>query len=139
MKTCTKCRETRPESQFQKATRSADGLQSWCRLCMNKYSKARRTPAGQKEYKLKLKYGITQDQYDQMLKDQNGTCAICGQPETIVDTKTNKIINLAVDHCHTTGKIRGLLCSTCNHMLGNAKENPQTLLAAIEYLDNYSD
>jgi hypothetical protein len=60
--------------------------------------------------KLKLKYNMTVEQYDKMFEKQNGLCAICGRPQ---NSKT-----LAVDHNHNTGKIRGLLCSSCNTALG---------------------
>lgn len=56
--------------------------------------------------KLKRAYGITSDQYDQMLKEQNGVCRLCFRPP-----KTHR---LSVDHCHKTGRVRGLLCIACN-------------------------
>jgi hypothetical protein len=79
----------------------------------------------------KLKrYGITIDQYDALLKLQNNCCKICSTHES----EFNK--RLAVDHCHTTGKVRGLLCMACNILLGKAKDNINTLNNAIDYLNN---
>jgi len=73
-------------------------------------------------------YGITQAQYDEMLEKQNGKCAICNNPDEVEDRK------LAIDHCHTTGRIRGLLCGKCNRGLGFIfKDNPDLLLKAISY------
>jgi hypothetical protein len=63
-------------------------------------------------------YGLTIKEYDRMLEEQKGVCAICGQPETFV-TKHGKPCRLAVDHDHTTGKVRALLCGVCNKRLGH--------------------
>ena len=70
--------------------------------------------------------GVTLKEYDRMLAKQGGVCAICGEPPAK--------IRLAVDHCHTTGKVRGLLCLRCNMGLGYFTDDPAKLEAAIEYL-----
>lgn len=75
----------------------------------------------------KRKYGITIEQYDELLARQNNVCAICKFP-----CKTGR--RLAVDHCHETGKIRGLLCHDCNTGIGKLKESPDLLLQAHKYL-----
>lgn len=74
------------------------------------------------------RYGLTVEQYEQMYRDQNGTCAICHG----VNTNGRR---LHVDHDHATGKVRALLCHNCNFVIGYAKENPDILLASIGYLD----
>ena len=84
---------------------------------------------------LKSLFGITLDQYKEMLKEQNGVCAICGKKETEIDNRTNKKRNLAVDHDHKSEKIRGLLCGKCNKMLGLVNDNINILLSAINYLN----
>lgn len=89
-----------------------------------------------KDSALRLKFDITLAEYGQMLLAQNGVCAICAQAET--HTRNGKIKALAVDHDHETGKVRALLCGECNQMLGKAKENRETLLAAVDYLDKHS-
>lgn len=61
---------------------------------------------------LKAKFGITPEDYDVMLRKQHGKCAVCRQPEKVVGK------SLAVDHDHNTGKVRGLLCGSCNQLLG---------------------
>ena len=93
-----------------------------------------RHPRKARNNDLKKKYGITLEQYEQMLADQGGVCAICGNPEPVWDKKVNRLRALSVDHCHTTGKVRGLLCTGCNQGLGNFKENPDRLAKAISYL-----
>jgi hypothetical protein len=63
---------------------------------------------------------------------QNGVCAICGSPPT--GTRSHGL--LAIDHCHDTLKIRGLLCNNCNNGLGRFKDNPDSLRKAADYLEN---
>lgn len=85
-----------------------------------------------REKNYKASFGITIDQYELMFNFQGGLCAICRKPETIMDR--GKIRRLAVDHCHATGKIRGLLCGKCNKAIGLVDENLLVLSAMSEYL-----
>lgn len=81
------------------------------------------------------KYGITEEQYQEMLKAQNGLCLICLQPETILDKRVNGPKRLSIDHCHKTKKIRGLLCRNCNIGIGNLKHNSEALRRAALYCE----
>ena len=83
-----------------------------------------------------LKYGITKTEYLSLIEVQNNKCAICKKPEENRG-RGGKIKNLAVDHCHETGKVRGLLCLNCNTALGSIKENKETLMQMIEYLEKH--
>jgi hypothetical protein len=83
---------------------------------------------------LKHEYGITLVEYEMLLAKQNGVCAICQQPEKTLDKKNNSLRRLAVDHCHTTSKIRGLLCFYCNTGIGKFGDNPQLIERAAEYV-----
>jgi hypothetical protein len=98
------------------------------------YSKAHRKM--NKDYyrnsDLKRSFGITLEQYNEILSEQNGVCSICSQPERSMRRGSLKL--LAVDHCHSTGKIRELLCSKCNPMLGYAGDSPELLEKAAAYL-----
>lgn len=94
----------------------------------------KRNPNRWREYDLKKSFGITLKQYEELEVNQKGVCAICGNPETVVDNRTKQTRNLAVDHCHTTNKVRGLLCMGCNQGIGNFRENPEFLANAISYL-----
>ena len=86
-------------------------------------------PQAKREYYLVRNYGITLDDYNLMFENQGGVCAICGcKPE---DSK-NRILH--VDHCHKTGKVRGLLCSTCNITIGKFDDDPRRLIEAAKYL-----
>lgn len=86
------------------------------------------------ERNLFCKFKITVKQYEELLKKQNGLCAICKQVEKAKSKTGDKIKRLAVDHCHKTNKIRGLLCQDCNTMLGKSKDNVLILESAIQYL-----
>lgn len=90
-----------------------------------------------KSYDLKRSYGIGIEQYDAMLSIQNEACAICRKPEHVFD-KNGKLRKLAVDHCHTTGLVRGLLCTNCNKALGHFKDDVNLLNSAIKYLSAQS-
>lgn len=87
-----------------------------------------------RKYNLKRSFGITPEDYDNLLLKQKGVCAICGNLETIKDAKNGMIKRLAVDHNHITGAVRGLLCAACNYIIGSCKENVNTLRSAIEYI-----
>lgn len=81
------------------------------------------------------KYNINYNDYLLMLQSQDNKCAICNQNETTLNNKKDKIKRLAVDHCHETGKIRGLLCYKCNIALGKFKDNIILLEKSISYLE----
>lgn len=83
-------------------------------------------------YKRKYSYNMGLQEYNDMFREQNGCCAICG----IHQSKLNRA--LAVDHNHATGEIRGLLCTTCNTGLGQFKENPEFLENAKNYLNKHN-
>lgn len=83
---------------------------------------------------LKYHFGITMEEYNRMLKEQNEVCAICYNKETDCEKRTGKPRSLAVDHCHQTGKIRGLLCRKCNTAIGLLKENLNIINNCINYL-----
>lgn len=80
----------------------------------------------------RAKYGIDLAEYQRMDREQDGKCAICGKPEII--ERNGKPRLLAVDHCHDTTKVRGLLCGKCNPMIGYADHSIEILTSAIAYL-----
>ena len=79
------------------------------------------------------RYGITLEQYDDMMLKQDGVCAICKQRETMKN-KHGITVNLSVDHDHETGQVRGLLCRNCNVGLGNFSDDIRVMRVAISYL-----
>lgn len=88
-----------------------------------------RNPERLRGYFLKSEYGITSEEYVALYETQDGVCAICSLPE-------RKLPTLAVDHDHVTGKIRGLLCSSCNLGIGHFKDDVGLLRNASNYLEN---
>jgi hypothetical protein len=90
----------------------------------------------QRHYGLRRYYGLTIAEYGEKLLAQNGVCAICKKPETA--KIGGKVKPLSVDHAHGTGAVRDLLCATCNHMLGHAREDREILLEAVRYLDKHN-
>jgi len=68
-----------------------------------------------------------------IMNDQRGACAICGCDLVVPESKTS----YSVDHSHSTGEVRGLLCMRCNHLIGNSLDNREILLSAIDYLDKH--
>jgi hypothetical protein len=86
-------------------------------------------PRSKKSTALKARYGITIDEYEERIAQQGGGCAICGS-----ETAGNGNRNLHVDHCHKTGEVRGVLCHSCNVILGLAKDQPEILQRAALYL-----
>ena len=79
-------------------------------------------------------YGITSAEYDEILSHQNGVCAICSAPPSVLDTRNGTLRKLHVDHNHLTGEVRGILCQRCNTTLGNMHDDVGLLQKAIEYL-----
>ncbi len=88
-----------------------------------------------RKYGLKSKYNMTPEEYDDLLNEQNGVCAICGEEES--SGRWHGKERLAVDHCHKTGKVRALLCRGCNMSIGIFKESSELLKKAAEYLENH--
>ena len=83
---------------------------------------------------LRRNYGVTLAWYEAILAKQGGACAICKKPEDKV--LKGRLLRLAVDHCHATGKVRGLLCVNCNRGIGNLQHDRTILTAALAYLKN---
>lgn len=132
-KRCPECGETKVKALFYRSKSHKDGCSSYCKRCQNlrstSYARENKDKIPTTGYTLKRRYGITSDDYVQMLRKQEGRCAICQSD----GCSTGR--NLAVDHCHTTGKIRGLLCSNCNVGLGKFKDSINIINKAIEYLE----
>jgi hypothetical protein len=94
-----------------------------------------KNPNKLRHYNLKRKYGISLEDYKLILGQQNGVCKICKKPEIAIDSKNFKLRDLAVDHCHVSNKVRGLLCTNCNQGLGCFMDNIDYLKIAIKYLE----
>lgn len=146
---CSKCKKRLSLGTFNKTkitSKNKLGRQHYCKKCQLKYSqenpekwkmyREKVSSEQTRKFKLKHKYNITIEDYDRMFEEQHGYCAVCGKSE-IEKHQSGTILRLAVDHNHKTGKIRRLVCRSCNLMLGNAKEDINILVKAIEYLKRY--
>jgi hypothetical protein len=153
-KTCPRCAESKPIEPFARDRSRKDGRQNKCRSCRSDYYHANserlcqqrrdynhRNANRASEYwqtnadrqsanRLVRKYGITREEYDAILEAQGGCCAICESDSP----RKRGARRFAVDHCHTTGQVRGLLCIPCNTAIGGLRDDPGLLLRAIEYL-----
>lgn len=129
-KECRLCGETKPLTEFYwrrdharhtyrcKACKAEGGRRYW----------AEQGSSHQRRRQLAAKFDLTPDQYEAMKAAQGDRCAVCRRSSEELDQ------TLAVDHCHTTGKVRGLLCANCNRGLGLFRDSPQDLIAAADYL-----
>jgi hypothetical protein len=105
-------------------------------IILDKQSVYRKKPATKQQIlknHLKTNYNLTLEQYDKMVLDQNGVCAICGKPETRL-SNNGVVTRLCVDHNHKTGKVRKLLCHRCNSSIGQFEDDVGLLNKAIQYL-----
>lgn len=128
MKICCSCSKEKSTSEFSPDKSKKDGLASLCKECRRtrystRYSRTYRSK------RLQDLYGITASDYDRLLSDQNGTCAICCSKETGRNDTW-----FCVDHDHSTGEVRGLLCNNCNRALGLFNDNETTIQLAANYV-----
>lgn len=133
MKRCPSCGEEKPTDAYGMRS-NGRWRRSSCKPCervkVRQWHKANpeRSKANQRRTDLRIKYGISPEQYDVMLAAQGGVCAIC-QGQQVAGRRF-----LDVDHDHDTGQVRSLLCSLCNVMLGAARERADLLRLAADYL-----
>lgn len=127
-KVCKDCSIDKPLSEFYpQKQKHKDKVylryQSYCKPCHYE-----RTKVGAREAQLKKNYGIGQAEYEQMFEAQNGVCKICSKGDSR---------KLSIDHNHTTGEVRALLCQNCNVGIGKFQEKVELLEKAIAYLGFY--
>lgn len=136
MKTCNVCHAPKPLTEFHKVWKGKEPTQNHCKAC----SKAKTTQYRQDNPQviaailrnsfLKRTYGITSKDYDRMVAEQGGVCAICGSD---FDGR-----RLEVDHDHITGRVRALLCGRCNSGLASFENNRHMFEAYLRYLAVYN-
>jgi Recombination endonuclease VII len=124
-KWCPDCGEIKPVAEFVRTIRKSSGLHSYCKPCHIKRGVESKTRhhGSTREYHLRRRYGITQKDFEELLAEQGGVCAICGAPDPE-----------HVDHEHVSGYVRGVLCFNCNGGLGQFRDSIQYLDRAIDYL-----
>jgi Recombination endonuclease VII len=125
MKRCPGCGEEKTFEEFPRNKNSRDGLAFYCKPCRNQRGRESRirNDGSTSAYHLKHRYGITMEEVEALLAAQGGACPICrARPPT------------HVDHDHTTGQVRGILCFGCNGGLGQFQDNVNWLIRAVIYL-----
>ena len=130
-KKCCSCKQDLPVDQFHRNKTNKSGLANECKSCKKERAKVyynNNTDKWRDKHYSKA-YNLSLDDYTAMLAKQDGKCAICGCTES----RDGK--RFAVDHCHDTGKVRGLLCRPCNSAIGFLNDDYQTALAAVRYLE----
>lgn len=158
MKVCSSCKEEKPKIDFHKKSATKDGLHNYCKSCVaiknkewvlnnkerhkntcSNWYKLNKDKANRKstEWHYQTNYGISYSDFIFLAKIQNNKCKICNV--TLTFDAIKKDSRAVLDHCHTTNKIRGVLCNACNTALGKFKDNPEILNSAIVYLKEYKD
>lgn len=120
MLTCTKCGQSKPEGEFYPSSRYKSGYNTWCKECCLAANREYHQ-SGRRVRNRWRKYGLSDEEFSSL----GDVCAICG-----VD-----VPKLDIDHDHSTGRVRGLLCRPCNSGLGMFNDDPERLRAAAEYLE----
>jgi hypothetical protein len=133
-KACRGCNEIKALGDFHRRSAAKDGRQGRCKVCATatviqwQRDNPERHYEKQRRHDLKRLYGITPSDRATMLESQAGACAICRVPES-------SDAPLYVDHCHDSGRVRGLLCYLCNIGIGRFKDDVALLARAATYLD----
>jgi len=133
-KVCSKCKRNKHLDDFNKNSKGKHGRHHYCRKCHRASVVYKYRYHSTKWAQIANKYGLTKDSFDSLLHKQGGKCAICYH---LFDPHISS--SMHIDHCHKSGKIRGILCRGCNHLLGNAKDDIVILQGAINYLCRNKD
>lgn len=132
VKECQKCKVVQSVDNFNKRSKSKDGLQAWCKSCMKLAQRKTMSSASARarsRTRARLrKYGISAEELAQLETARKGRCDICG--------KSRKLV---IDHDHKTGKVRGMLCSPCNTALGLFRDKPKIMRRAAKYVEYRSE
>ncbi len=123
MQTCTKCKESKPLSEF-KFRKDQNKNATRCKSCDSLWTKSHF-------------FGVTFEELLHFMDQHSHACSICGisEKDAKSQNRQTKHYGLYIDHCHSKGHLRGLLCHNCNLVIGHAKDNVETLHKAIKYLE----
>jgi hypothetical protein len=141
-KTCCICGERKHFDLFYNFKNKSDNKSYRCKSCDDKAKKKwsdsnpERAYRSMRERNLKARFGMTLEDYEKLLREQGGKCAICEATENNT-VGERKDWNFAVDHDHETGKVRGLLCNNCNRGLGLLRDSEELLRKAANYIEQF--
>lgn len=130
MKKCSKCKQVKLLSEFNNVKTGKFGVHHYCKICLRGNKKIHYDYSKVKLSVIKNKYNLSELELNEMYILQQGKCKICQNKYDSV----SKHKGLYIDHCHKTLKVRGLLCKSCNSLLGYAYDNIEILNNAIIYL-----
>jgi hypothetical protein len=133
LKRCTKCGEEKDLSSFPNERRSSDGVTARCKSCTSQYQKEWSARKGGSMYYRTVRYGMSPEEYEELLDEQLGCCAACGSSDP------KRKAGFVIDHDHTTGLVRGLLCHNCNIGIGLLGDSISDLSHALNYLRRHYD
>lgn len=132
-KICKRCKIEKPIFEFAKGR--SNGSHAWCKPCMSEYQVTYKQKKGKeyfKNYNFMAKYGITLEEANKLLLDQNNACALCEKEVQLLPGFSNAA---HIDHCHSSGKIRGILCGNCNTALGKLGDSIESINKVLKYLE----
>ena len=133
MRVCNICGESKPLTEYY--INNKGNYHGKCKPCYIKKKQEKYDPIKQRDSNLKRCYGIGIKEYDILLEQQGGVCAVCGTDDPKGrQSGRGKVKDFYVDHNHDTGEVRGLLCNACNRALGNFQDDPSIIQKAVLYL-----
>ena len=125
---CRKCMEWKSLNSFYKNKKKRNGIEGYCKSCSIQLVRGRYSVTKARAWSRQRNYGLSEEAYQQLLKEQDDLCAIC----------KGILTRPHVDHNHKTGNVRGILCSACNFGLGFFRDDFDYLQAAIHYLNKHA-
>jgi hypothetical protein len=129
-KTCKQCLMLKSLDSFQKDISKKDGYRPECKVCTTANRKQRYNKTLTRKRNLEKNFGSDAlATYETLFEKQGGVCGICGSAEN------GRYNHLSIDHCHTSGSIRGLLCNNCNRGIGLLRDSPELLRKAANYIE----
>jgi len=132
-KTCKRCDTEKEITEFSKGR--SRGHHAWCKPCMVTYQETYKQKKGKeyfRNYRCMTLYGITLEEAEKLLESQGNTCALCKKEVQFLPGFSNAA---HIDHCHSSGKVRGILCGNCNTALGKLGDSVETIKNVLKYLE----
>lgn len=144
-KTCTVCGQKKPLEAYYNLKAAKDGKSWRCKECdknttmESRKKRYERSRVQQRHAQRKFKYGLTEEDFNNLLALQENKCGCCGETLTDEFERRHAKNKLVIDHCHETGGVRGLLCTMCNKGIGLIGDTSISLYRAYKYLKKYEE
>lgn len=140
-KRCSRCHEKKPVEDFHRQHKDSEARGAYCKPCAlaakrDHYSRTKETRVHDYEKSIRLRYGMSAEEYAMLCEAQDHRCLICGcDPHTEYAHLHEKAQRLNVEHCHESGRFRGLVCQRCNKHLAFAGDRPEILRRLLAYME----